>query len=291
MSRTRTGIFPIGFRRIRGGWQNDLGALLRWAKEKQFETVDLGWDAEATAKTVLAAGLRLGSVDLAVWQGMISPDRATRDAALARNTAYVRACTAVAGPLNYFLVMLPENPDLPRAQNFAYMVDSFRRLAPVLEECESRIVIEGWPGPGALCCTPETCRAFFREVPSRAMGFNYDPSHLIRMGIDPLRFLREFGDRVHHVHAKDTELLSEGLYECGNFQPTLSEKRIPFGAPYWRYTIPGNGGVKWGEVFTMLVSQGYKGCISVELEDICYNGSESGEKEGLVKSREFLEGC
>ena len=50
--------------------------------------------------------------------------------------------------VNFFLVMLPEKPALPRAENFGYMVESFSELAPILEKYEARLVIEGWPGSG-----------------------------------------------------------------------------------------------------------------------------------------------
>jgi hypothetical protein len=35
----------------------------------------------------------------------------------------------------------------------------------------------------------------------------------------------------------------------------------------------------------------FKGIVSIELEDLRFNGSEVGEKLGLTKSREYLEGC
>ena len=205
---------------------------------------------------------------------MISADKGKRDAAVARNAEYVRACAAC-GPMNYFIVMLPENAELPRAENFGYMVDSFNKLAPVLEENNAHISIEGWPGPGALCCTPENYRAFFKECPSKSMGINYDPSHMIRMGIDPLRFLREFGERVVHAHGKDTELLAENFYEYGSEQPATFAKPFAFGAFHWRYTIPGHGVMRWSEALKILVSLGYSGCVCIELEDANFNARRS----------------
>jgi sugar phosphate isomerase/epimerase len=162
---------------------------------------------------------------------------------------------------------------------------------PVLVEHGARIVIEGWPGPVALCCTPETYRAFLKEMDSPAAAINYDPSHLLRMGIDPIRFLREFGDRVGHVHGKDTELLSEGLYEFGHEQPPTFARTPAFGGASWRYCIPGHGQVRWGEAFRLLAAAGYRGYVSVELEDGDFNGAETGEKLGLVLARQYLEGC
>ncbi|GAB4562991.1 MAG: hypothetical protein Kow0047_11480 [Anaerolineae bacterium] len=289
--KTYTGGFPIGFRRVRSEWQNDLPALLEWAQANDLEVIDLGRDADTQVAQVRSAGLRIGSADLPEWQGMISPDRARRADAIARNTAYIRACSDAAGPLNYFLVMLPEKPDLPRAENFGYMVESFAELAAVLEETGSHLAIEGWPGPGALCCTPEGFRAFFREVPSPAMGINYDPSHLLRMQIDPLRFLEEFADRVVHVHGKDTEFLSENLYEYGSELPPIFAERIRFGAITWRYTIPGHGVMRWRKAFQILADRGYQGCVSIELEDANFNGQPDTEQLGILLGARFLSGC
>jgi sugar phosphate isomerase/epimerase len=187
--------------------------------------------------------------------------------------------------------MLPEKPDLPRQENFAYMVESFTALVPVLEALVSRVVIEGWPGPGALCCTPEVLRAFFTKCPSPVMGINYDPSHLLRMGIDPLQFLREFGSRVYHIHGKDTELISENLYEYGHEQPATFASRYAFGGWSWRYTIPGHGVMHWGAALQMLHDMGYAGSISIELEDANFNGTTAGEQQGILQGAQFLTGC
>ncbi len=292
-ARTRTGNFPIGFRR--GGsayevWQSDLDQLLVWAASERFGVIDLGNNADRVGAKAIKAGFRLGSIDLVEWSKMISPDKATRQAAVERNVAYIKACGAL-GPMNHFVVMLPEKPELKRAENFAFMVESYGQLASTLEEQKAKIVIEGWPGPGALCCTPESYGAFFRECSSPAFGVNYDPSHLIRMGIDPVRFLREFAPRVHHVHGKDTELIDEALYLYGNLQePTLGQPHA-FGEMCWRYTLPGHGCARWTEIFRVLADAGYAGAVSIELEDENFNGTVEGEKSGLLSSRSFLEGC
>lgn len=287
--KTRTGHFSIGFRRGWTDWQKEIDPLIAWSKQNELEAIDLGKDGDQVGKAVVEAGLRIGSIDLKEWHGMIAADAGLRREAIAANSAFVRTCAAY-GPVNYFLVMLPKQPELPRAENFKYMVESFGELAPVLEQHNARIVIEGWPGPGALCCTPETYRAFFREVPSKAMGINYDPSHLLRMGIDPLRFLREFHDRVYHVHGKDTELLSENQYEYGTEQPATFAKPIRFGAHAWRYTIPGQGQVRWVEIFRILKAQGYQGCVSIELEDENFNGPAESEQMGILQGARFLAG-
>jgi sugar phosphate isomerase/epimerase len=291
VARTRTGGIPIGFRRSGSEWQKDLKTLLAWAEENHFSVIDLGSDGDKTAAVATAKGFRIGSVDLLHWWGkMISPDKATRDEAVAANSAYIEACAA-SGPINHLVAMIPEKPELNRAENFGYMVESYGRLAPVLEAHDARIVIEGWPGPGALCCTPETCEAFFRECPSKAFGMNYDPSHLLRMGIDHLRFLREFIGRVYHLHGKDTELLDDQLYRYGNLQePTFGARRV-CGDMHWRYAIPGHGSVRWVEIFKILAEAKYRGAISIELEDENFCNSPEAEKAGLLHARDFLESC
>ncbi len=288
--KTRTGEFSIGFRRGGSAWQQDLAALIAWTKQNDLEVIDLGRDGDETAGAVVDAGLAVGSVDLADWKGMISPDKGTRDAALARNAEYVRACAAH-GPMNHFLVMLPEDPSRPRRENFDDMVESFSQLGPVLEENDARLVIEGWPGPGALCCTPEGFRAFFEACPSPAFGINYDPSHLLRQGIDPVRFLWEFHARVYHVHGKDTELLDENLYEYGHEQPATFASSFRYGGWAWRYTIPGQGAIRWVSIFSILAQQGYQGAVSIELEDANFNGTEEGERFGILQGARFLAGC
>jgi sugar phosphate isomerase/epimerase len=286
-ARTRTGNFPIGFRRLWFEWHKDLPALIAWAKENQFGVIDIGKDVEQ-APLLLKAGLRPGSVDLLEWKEMLSPEAGVRAKAVDRNAAYIKACAAF-GPLNHFTVMLPTNPELPRPENFRYMVESYQQLAPALEAAQAKIVIEGWPGPGALCCTPESYGAFFRECSSPAFGINYDPSHLLRMGIDPLRFLREFAPRVHHVHGKDTELFAEAKYLYGTEQPATLAKGHGFGAMHWRYTIPGHGVAPWSEIFAVLAQAGYTGAVSIELEDENFCAGEEKEKAGLLHGRNFLQ--
>lgn len=287
---TRTGSFPIGFRRGGSPWQKDLPGLLAWAKDHDFSVLDLPRFQVDDVPAVAEAGFDLGSVDLLDWQLLFSPEKSKRAEGIETNERHIVNCARF-GVRNFFLVVLPENPELPRAQNFEFAIESFQKLAPILERHAARLVIEGYPGPGALLCTPETVRRAFQECPSESIGLNYDPSHLIRMGIDPIRFLKEFVSRVYHVHGKDTEILADDLYEYGHEQPATFKADPPFGRAAWRYTIPGQGQTPWGEVFRILEGRGYEGAVSIELEDRDYNGSEEGEKAGLLASSQFLEAC
>ena len=291
---TLTGEFLIGFRRVGSDWQKDTGALARWSLENGFGFVDVSKSgADADLAVLTRAGLRPGSADLLDWNGyqaMIAPDSAPRRELITATSAHIESCAAVGASI-FFTVTVPAEKELSRRQNFDYLVESYRALVPVLESTNSRVVIEGWPGPAAVCCTPETYRAFFKEIGSERFGVNYDPSHLLRMGIDPLRFLKEFVGRVHHVHAKDTAIYTDDLYEYGHEQPATFTKGHGWGGAVWRYTIPGHGQARWVEIFRVLKDAGYAGLVSIELEDENFNGTPGGEQRGLARSREFLEGC
>jgi sugar phosphate isomerase/epimerase len=287
MLHTRTGAFPIGFRRGWSAWQKDLPGLVAWAKENGLGVVDLGGDGDTAGAAVTEAGLKIGSVDLRAWSGLITADETKREAAIAENNTYIAAAAAV-GAKNFFTVLLPDDVVRSRRENLALAIEGLSAIVPALEAVDGHVVIEGWPGPGALACTPEGYRAVLDAIPSKAIGINYDPSHLIRMGIDPIRFLEEFKDRVFHVHGKDTEIFNEAVYEYGTEQePTLFGGR-GFGGPTWRYTIPGHGEMRWTRAFEILAANGYQGAVSIELEDLHFNTDEAGEKAGLLAGAHFL---
>ncbi|HWD40795.1 MAG TPA: sugar phosphate isomerase/epimerase [Fimbriimonas sp.] len=288
--KTRTGGFEIGFRRGWSEWQKDLDGLLSWAKEQDLGVIDLGGDTDQIGGQVGDAGLKIGTADLKSFGDVIGEDKARQKDAVDLNASYIEECVKH-GVKNFFTVLIPQDKGKSRRENFAIVAEGLQLIAPVLDKHGAHLVIEGWPGPGALACTPEGYRAVFKEVPSPSMAVNFDPSHLLRMGIDPLRFLEEFAPRVKHVHGKDTELLSEGLYEYGHEQPPTFGKERGFGSMSWRYTIPGHGAFRWVRGFQILKDAGYSGAVCIELEDENFNTDEAGEKQGLLAGALFLESC
>lgn len=292
MSQTRTGSFPIGFRRGWSDWQKDLAQVIAFTRANNFAAIDVGDLPAEQIQTILGAGLKIGSVDVKQkWSALASADGAKRKDAVAAAAAQINS-TAALGVRNFFVVVFPEDDTKPLKENFPLAVDGYAQLAQAVSTSGARIVIEGYPGSHpyypALCCTPSNLREFFKETASDVLGINFDPSHLIRMGIDPLRFLLEFGAHVGHVHAKDTQISQEKLYEFGHLQHAALAEPHPFGGHFWRYTIPGRGIAPWERLLRILKDAGYRGIISIELEDKDYNGTEAGEKRGLLAARDFL---
>ena len=292
MSSTTTGSFPIAFRRGWSAWQKDsLPALAKWAAENGFAALDLMNLSTADVKTVEAAGIKVGSLDLLDFGALLSTDPAKRKDLVAKNVDYVKTMAA-AGCKIFFTCVLPSDHAAKRIDNYKLAIESFSPIAAAADEVGAKIAIEGYPGGpphySSLCCTPETYRSFIKDIGTQSIGINYDPSHLIRLGVDPIRFVREFADRVFHVHAKDTEIIPEAVYEFGLYQSPVFTPSHGFGEAVWRYTIPGHGQTRWTEAFSILKAANYRGLVSIELEDERFNGSEAGEKRGLITSRDYL---
>jgi sugar phosphate isomerase/epimerase len=272
-------------------WQKDLSRLCAWAKGEGFDAIDLNRATPEDLGTLKTAGLRVGTVDLPGGKALLTADAGARRDAVAKAADYI-ATSSAAGAKLFFTVVMPENPDQAVAEIHKLAVESFGELGKTAEAAGAKILFEGWPGPknANLCCNPESCRAMFKDTGSSALGINYDPSHLIRMGIDHVRFAEEFASRIGHVHGKDTEILSEGAYEIGLFQNSILQKSHGFGGFAWRYTLPGQGIARWTRICQILKAAGFNGAISVELEDENFNGSEAGEKDGLIASLGYLRG-
>jgi sugar phosphate isomerase/epimerase len=114
-----------------------------------------------------------------------------------------------------------------------------------------------------------------------AFGFNWDPSHMMWQGIDPVAFITDFKDRIYHVDCKDTRLrVPNGRYG-------ILGSHLPWGDPSrgWDFVSTGHGDVPWEDSFRALRSIGYAGPISVEWEDAGMDRLHgAAEAVGFVRS-------
>lgn len=261
-----------------------------WCRDTGFQAIDVGGVNPEQVRAIRGVGLEVGTADLPGTRDLCSADAGKRQAGVEAASAAIRAA-AENGIDKMFCVFVPEDAARGRKANFENWKQSFPAVAACAEQNGVRVAMEGWPGGypyyPALGCTPEMWRAMFAACPSLAFGLNFDPSHLVRIGIDWYRALDEFGDRVIHVHGKDTEVDPDRLYEHGNLGPTFREAPA-FGESWWRYTIPGDGMVHWGKMAARLEAIGFDGIISVELEDCRYHRSWERESEGLRRSLHHL---
>lgn len=261
-----------------------------WAKEIGLGALELRKDFVQEAAICQQHGLGVGAVWADAMAGLISPDDAKREQAVASVCEQIRAMPA-AGARNLFLCLVPEDDRQKIADSLAIFRETFPTIVAECEAAGVRAVIEGWPGPApyyhTLGYTPETWRAMFAAVPSPALGLNYDPSHLVRLGIDYLRVLDEFKERIYHCHGKDTALLGEAQYLYGNLPPALGRSPA-FAGGSWRYCIPGDGVIDWSQIAFALGQAGYDGYVCIELEDARYWGTLEKEQQGIVKAYRHL---
>jgi sugar phosphate isomerase/epimerase len=147
-----------------------------------------------------------------------------------------------------------------------------------IENCPMLFSRDEWPGGHNLAISPELWRKLFQELPSENLGLNFDPSHLVWQHIDYVRCLRDFADRIVHVHAKDTRIDVDKLYERG-----------VLGLGWHTPKIPGLGDVNWGQFFSALSDTGYKGPVCIEVEDRAFEATLDDRKRALRQSKRFLE--
>jgi sugar phosphate isomerase/epimerase len=119
----------------------------------------------------------------------------------------------------------------------------------------------------------------FNDIPSDHFGLNYDPSHLVFQQMDYLKPMREFSDKLFHVHAKDVRVDGHLLDDFGI---------LAYPNDYHSPKLPGLGEVDWGKFFSVLTSVGYSGPVCVEVEDRSYEGSVQECKLALQQSHTFL---
>jgi sugar phosphate isomerase/epimerase len=147
-----------------------------------------------------------------------------------------------------------------------------------IENCPMLFSADEWPGGKNLAVAPAVWRALFQMLPDPCLGLNFDPSHLVWQHIDCARCVREFGPRIVHVHAKDTRIDPDRLYEQG-----------VLGLGWHTAKLPGLGQVDWGAFFAALTDAGYAGPVCIEVEDRAYEGSLEDRCRALRQSKRFLE--
>ena len=150
-----------------------------------------------------------------------------------------------------------------------------RGIKLVIENC----VMEGWHPdgyPGNLAYSPELWEWMF----DLGLYLNYDPSHLVWMGIDPVEALRPYVDKVAHAQAKDVQTFPERRNRFG-WPGRAVHRPDPWDVGWWRYRVPGLGEVDWRRVVDTLYEGGYDGVLSVEHEDPVWGGTEDRIETGL----------
>jgi sugar phosphate isomerase/epimerase len=131
--------------------------------------------------------------------------------------------------------------------------------------------------PGFVVYNPRTLLRL-RDAVGPVIGANLDPSHLFWQGMDPIAVIRELGDAITHVHAKDTALDPynvdrHGVLDYGRYDDIANRSWV------FRSVGYGHDELFWKRFVSALRVVGYDHVLSIEHED----GLASPD-EGLAKA-------
>ena len=157
-------------------------------------------------------------------------------------------------------------PPVPRSMiddGYKLFAERWNPILDVFQECGIKFALE--VHPTEIAFDIYSAELALNAVEQREeFGFNFDPSHLIWQGVDPVEFIRAFPDRIYHVHMKDSAVTLNG-------RTGILSSHLPFGDDRrgWDFRSVGRGGVRFEEVIRALNAAGYPDDmpLSVEWED------------------------
>jgi sugar phosphate isomerase/epimerase len=244
-------------------------------------------EADRVGELFDSNGIALSS--LAFYDNNLHPDPAERR----RVNDHVLACIDAAARLGCPTVgtFIGRDPSRSVADNLA---DAEVVFAPLVERAGEKgvklvienCVMEGWHPdgyPGNLAYSPELWEWMF----SIGLYLNFDPSHLVWMGIDPVAALVPYVDKVAHAQAKDIQVFPEKRNRYG-YPGRAVNRPDPWDVGWWRYRVPGLGDVDWRRVVDALYEGGFDGVLSVEHEDPVWGGTEDRVRTGLEVAHRTL---
>jgi sugar phosphate isomerase/epimerase len=182
----------------------------------------------------------------------------------------------------HLLYSFPPVPQQMIDDGFKQFAQRWNPILDVFGECGVKFALEVHPTEIAFDLYSAQ-RALEALDHREEFGFNFDPSHLLWQGVDPVEFIRAFPDRIFHVHVKDAITLLNG-------RTGILGSHLNFGDPRrgWDFRSPGRGTVNFEEIIRSLNQAGYTGPLSVEWED-CGMDREHGAREAceFVKKLDF----
>ena len=107
--------------------------------------------------------------------------------------------------------------------------------------------------------TLEETRRLMDNTDKETVFLCYDLGHFTFSGEDPLAILKEYPNRIGHVHLKDVrpDVLKQATKEKWSFLRSVREGT---------FTVPGDGCVDFASIFKELEKSGYEGWLLVEAE-------------------------
>jgi sugar phosphate isomerase/epimerase len=92
--------------------------------------------------------------------------------------------------------------------------------------------------------------------------------------------LREFKDKLFHLHAKDVRIRRERIDDVGVFAYPLE---------WHEPRIPGFGDIDWARFMAAVMAVGYAGPVCIEVEDDTFGKTLAGRQRALQVARNVLQ--
>ena len=260
-------------------------ATRRYAGVTHFDVSNLDKKkAKEIRKMLDGYGLTVSS--LGYYPNPLHPEAEHRETVIAHLKKVIEGAALLEVPIVGTFIGKDKNKTVPQnLEDYANVWPPIVKFAKdhgikiAIENCPMIFSYDEWPGGNNLAASPAIWRRMWEIIPDDNFGLNLDPSHLIWQMIDYERAIREFADKLFHVHAKDLHVDRDGLYNNG----TLS-----LGMGWQVPRLPGRGDVDWDKFFAALGDVGYDYVVSIEHEDRDYEGDEDLVKKGFYLSRDFL---
>lgn len=203
-------------------------------------------------------------------------------ATVAKKLGVTVATGFTGSPIWKYVYSFPQTTEEMVENGFDEIVKLWTPILDVFKQNGVKFALEVHPGEIAFdYYSTEKLLKKFADNPT--FGLNFDPSHLIWQGVSPHLFLRDFIDRVYHVHMKDAAVTLDG-------RSGLLGSHIDFGdlRRGWNFRSLGHGDVNFEEIIRVLNAAGYSGPLSVEWEDSGMDRIEGGtEAAAFVKRLNF----
>lgn len=165
-------------------------------------------------------------------------------------------------PIWHLIYSFPAVPMKMIDDGYRFFAEMWNPILDAFDEAGVRFALEVHPTEIAFdIATAE--RALDALGGRKTFGFNYDPSHLGYQGVDYVKFIRKFRDRIYHVHMKDVHW-SRYPTEAGVFGGHLE---FCDSRRYWDFRSLGHGKIDFEEIVRALNEIGYSGPLSIEGED------------------------
>lgn len=152
-----------------------------------------------------------------------------------------------------------------------------RNVQIAIENCPMYYTQDEWPGGNNLASTPVVWDEMLEM--GNNIGLCFDPSHMILLGMNVIKPVVDYKDRLFHVHFKDLQLDQDKIDRYGRFSyPGL-----------WHTPkIPGLGDVNFAKLISKLNEIGYQGACCLECEDRAFEGSDDDIKICVETAYRYL---